>query len=121
MNSATRLIAEQPASADDDHVIGGEGHLAHEVRGQEDGPALIREAAQQVADPADAVGVQPVDRFVEDQRLRVRQQRGCDPQGALAHPQRERARPVAGLDRWPAPPARSLRRPAAGPSRWWRP
>ena len=63
---------DQPAAADDDELLGGQRHLAHQVRGHEHGPALGGELPQQRADPDDALGVEPVDRFVEQQRRRDR-------------------------------------------------
>ena len=50
----------------------------------EHGPALVGEGAQQGADPKDAVGIEAVDRLVEDQDARVSEQRRRDPE-ALAH------------------------------------
>ena len=47
------------------------------------------ERAQQVADPADALGVEAVRRLVQDQRLRVAEQRRRDAE-PLAHAERER-------------------------------
>ncbi len=46
-----------PAGADDDDLIGGEGHLGHEVAEDEDLPAFARQALEQVAYPADTVRV----------------------------------------------------------------
>ena len=39
-NSATLVSAMQPAPADDDEVVGGQRHLAHQVAGDEHGAAL---------------------------------------------------------------------------------
>ena len=50
---------------------------------------------EQVADPVDALGIQAVDRLVEDQDLGIAQQRGGDPQ-PLAHAEGELAGPLAG-------------------------
>ena len=50
---------------------------------------------EQVADPVDALGVEAVDRLVQDQRLRVAEQRRRDAE-PLAHAERELARPLAG-------------------------
>ncbi|MDQ1067165.1 LuxR C-terminal-related transcriptional regulator [Streptomyces canus] len=49
------------AAADDDQVIGDQGHLGHQVAGDEDGTAFVGHRAQQVAQPADASRVQAVD------------------------------------------------------------
>ena len=51
--------------------------------------------AGQIADPQHALGVQPVDRLVQDQGLRVPKQRDGDAQ-ALAHAQREAADLLGG-------------------------
>jgi hypothetical protein len=79
-------------------VIGGDGHLVHQVAGDEHGAALRGQPLQQATDPPDALRVQPVDRLVQQQRGRVSQQRDPDAQ-PLPHPQREAAR---------APPGRLL-------------
>ena len=88
-------VGDQPAPADDDEVVGGHRHLAHQVAGDEHGAALGGERPQQGADPADALRVEPVDRLVEQQHLRVAEQRGGDAE-PLAHAEREAAGPPAG-------------------------
>ena len=45
------------------------------------------EAAQEVAEPADALGVEAVSGLVEDQQLGVSEQRGRQPE-PLPHPER---------------------------------
>ena len=75
-------------------MIGGDGHLVHQVAGNEDGLALGRELLHQVPDPQHAFRVQSVDRLVEQQHLRVAEHRGRDAQ-PLAHAEREAARPLA--------------------------
>ena len=52
-------------------------------------------AAQQQAGPPDAIGVEPVDRLIEDQHVRVTKQRSGDSE-TLAHPERELACPLPG-------------------------
>jgi hypothetical protein len=76
-------------------VLGGEGHLAHQVGGDEDGPPLGGEPPEQRPDPADPLGVQSVHRLVEDHRGGVAEERGRDAK-ALAHAEREAAGPAAG-------------------------
>ena len=78
------------AAADDHELVGGVLHLAHQVAGDEDGAALGGQPADQLADPVHAFGVEAVDRLVEQQHLRVAQQRAGDAE-PLAHAQRERA------------------------------
>ncbi len=88
-------VRDQPAAADHDQVVGGQGHLAHEVTRDEDRPALGRERLQHRADPQDALGIEPVDRLVEHQHAGITEQCGRDTQ-PLAHAQRERVGALAG-------------------------
>src|SRR6185437_10330909 len=85
-----RAVRDQPAAADHDQVVRGVLHLAHQVRGDEDGAALGGERLHQVPDPEDALRVQAVDRLVEHQQLGVAEQRGGDAE-ALAHAEGEAA------------------------------
>ena len=73
-------------AANDDQVAGGQGHLAHQVAGDEYGPALAGQGSQQGPDPYDTLRIQPVDRLVQQQHSRVAQQRGGDAQ-PLGHAQ----------------------------------
>ena len=84
-------VRDHAAAADHDQVVGGERHLAHQVRRDEHRPSLGREPLQQVAHPVDALRVEPVDRLVEHHRVRVAEERRGDPE-PLAHPERELAR-----------------------------
>ena len=95
MKSSTLVSAISRPAPDDDQVVGGQRHLAHQVRGHEHRPALGGQRLQQVADPEDALRVEAVDRLVEDQGLRVAEQRRGDAE-PLAHAEREAARPLAG-------------------------
>ena len=72
--------------------------------------------AHQRADPADALGVEAVDRLVEQQHRRVAEQRGGDAE-PLAHAQRERAGLLA-RHRPSGRPCRAPRRPAWPGSGW---
>ena len=90
MNSCTEQSATRRPRPITIEVVGGGLHLAHQVRGDEHRAALGGQRLHQVADPQDALGVQPVDRLVEHQHLRVAQQRRGDAQ-PLAHAQREAA------------------------------
>jgi hypothetical protein len=56
---------------DDDEPLGRLGDLRHEVRGEEHGLALGGQALEKVADPEDALGVEPVGGLIEDQRGRI--------------------------------------------------
>ena len=107
MNSATLRVGDQPPLADHDQVVGGLRHLAHQVAGDEDRAALGGQLAScSVADPQDALGVEPVDRLVEQQDLRVAEQRGGD-----AEPLRH-ARGRSPPTRRPATAAQADQRPA---------
>ena len=90
-----RGIREQPAAPDDDEVIGGLRHLAHQVAGDHDGATLGGHRPEQQADPADAFRVQPVDRLVEQQHRRIGQQRRRDAE-PLFHAKRELPGPPGG-------------------------
>ena len=79
-------IGDQPALADHQQVVGGQGHLAHQVAGDQHGAALSSERPHAGPDPVDAVGVQAVHRFVEDEHGRVPQERRGDAE-PLAHAQ----------------------------------
>jgi len=91
------------ATPDDDEVVSGQSHLAHEVRGKEHGASLARQRAHQVAHPHHPLGVQAVDRLVQQQGFR-------SPSRAAAIP-----------SRWPIPrekpPTRWRRRARARSSR----
>src|SRR5581483_4575721 len=56
----------------------------------EDRPPLGGEPLQQMADPVNALGIEAVHRLVEEQRLRVAEQRARDPE-PLSHAERELA------------------------------
>ena len=77
----TAGIGDQPALADHQQVVGGQGHLAHQVAGDQHGAALGSERPHKGPDPADAVGVEAVHRFVEDEHGRA-------PRSAEAMPSR---------------------------------
>jgi len=65
-------------------VVGCHGHLAHQVAGDEHCPALCGQVPEQVADPGNALGVQTIDRLVENQRLGIAQESGSQAE-ALTH------------------------------------
>jgi hypothetical protein len=77
-------VRDQAAAPDHDQVVGGERHLAHQVRRDEDGAAFRGKRLEQVPDPVDAFRVEPVHRLVEEQRPRIAEERGRDPE-PLAH------------------------------------
>src|SRR5690606_19264049 len=88
-------VGDEAAAADDDDVVGCGFHLAHEVAGEEDGAAFGGEALEEAADPADAFGVEAVDRLIEDEGFGVAEEGGGDAK-ALVHAEREAADPAVG-------------------------
>jgi hypothetical protein len=70
-----RSVGEHLTTAHHDHVIGGLRHLAHEVAGEQHGASLRGGVPHELTHPAHALGVEPVDRLVEDQRVRIAEQR----------------------------------------------
>ena len=88
------MFGDQPPAPDHDQMLGGLGHLAHQMRGQEHRAPFGGETLEQVTDPVDALRIQAVGRLVEDHRRGIAQQRRGDTQ-TLAHPEREAADPLA--------------------------
>jgi hypothetical protein len=86
-------LRSRSALVDDHHLVGGLGDLGQQVAGDEHGPALGGQVADQAAQPVDALGVEAVGRLVEDQHLAVAEQGGGQPQ-ALAHLEGEPADPA---------------------------
>ena len=72
-----------------------QGHLAHQVAGDEDGTSLTGQRLHEGARPDDAFGVEAVDGLVEDQDRGVPEERGGDTQ-TLGHAERESTRLAAG-------------------------
>ena len=81
-----------PAAADDHHPVGDGLDLGQQVRGQQHRAPAVGEAAQQSAHPAHALRIEAVGGLVEDQHLRVAEQRVGEPE-ALAHAERVLADP----------------------------
>ncbi|MCY1234754.1 hypothetical protein D9M72_473440 [compost metagenome] len=67
-------VRDDLSAADHDQVVRRHGHFAHEVAGQEDRPSFRGQVFHQVTDPHHAFGVQPVDRLIQDDGLRIPQQ-----------------------------------------------
>ena len=111
-----RRVGDELAPADDHQVGGGQRHLAHQMAGHKDGPTLGGQRLQEIAHPEDALGVEPVDRLVEQEDSRVAEESRSDAQ-ALAHPEREFSRPCAG-PRSRGPPSRGPRPPGPSESSW---
>src|SRR4029453_18417607 len=81
-------LGAQAAPVDDHDLVDRLGELGQDVAGHQHGPALVGQAADQFAQPVDALGVEAVGRLVEDQDLGVAEQGGGQPQ-ALAHAEGE--------------------------------
>ena len=69
---------------DDHDSVGKLRHLREHVTGDEHGSPPLGEPTQKAAQPADALGVEAIGRLVEDQNVRVTEQRAGDSQ-TLAH------------------------------------
>jgi hypothetical protein len=79
-------VRDDPAVFDHHDVVGDHLDLMEKVRGQQDGPAAVRELTQQVTHPPDAGRVKSVGRFVEDEHGRASDQGDRDAE-PLTHPQ----------------------------------
>jgi hypothetical protein len=91
-----RRVDHEAAAGDDDHVVNRLGDLGQDVAGEQDRAPLSGEPAQEVAQPADAFGVEPVRWLIEDEDPRVADQRAREAE-PLAHSEREPAgTPVGG-------------------------
>ena len=100
-------LGDDRAVADHDDVVGDDLDLVQQVRGQQHGAAVVGEAAEQVAHPADAGRVEAVGGLVEDQHLRVPDEGGREAE-ALAHAEGVVADPALGLDLGEADPGDGL-------------
>ena len=81
-----RRLPDETAPVDDDDAIRGLCDLREDVAGDEDRPSLRRERAEEITEPADSGGVEPVRGLVEHEHLVAEQGRGeAEP---LAHAQR---------------------------------
>ena len=95
-----RHVREQPPAADDQQMIRGQRHLAHQVAGDQDRAALLGQRPHERPDPQDPLRVEPVDRLIEQQRARIAEQRPGDAQ-PLRHAQGKAADPPARHRRQP--------------------
>jgi hypothetical protein len=59
-------------------MIGRLCHFAHQMRREEDGPTLRRQESGEIAHPDHPLGVESVDRLVEDEGCRITQKRRGD-------------------------------------------
>ena len=86
MEAATR-VGRRPSGKPVQHLINGLRDLRKYVARNEHRTTLRRQPAQEVTQPAHALRVKPVSRLIENQQLRVANQRRRQSQ-PLAHPQR---------------------------------
>ena len=80
------LVSDQSAAIEHHDVLDGLRHLCEHVAGEQDGPALVGQTAEEVAQPADPLRVQAVRRLVEHQHPGIADQGGGEPE-ALLHPE----------------------------------
>ena len=85
-----RAVRDEPAVVDHDDLVDGLGDLGQHVAGEQHRAALGGEVAQEVAQPADALGVEPVGGLVEHEDLGIAEQRGGEAE-ALGHAEGEAA------------------------------
>jgi len=90
-----RFDSEQPAGTDDDEVVGEDRQLADEMARDEDRAAGRNDPGEPRAQPTDALGVEAVRRFVEQQHVGFAEERAGERE-SLAHAEREAARPPVG-------------------------
>ena len=90
-----RRLDDEPAAVDDQHLVDGLRDLGQHVARDEHRAAPGREGAQEVAQPADAFGIEAVRRLVEDEQLRLAEQRGGEPE-PLPHAERVALHAPAG-------------------------
>ena len=120
---AERALVDHAAGAHDRDAVAQLLDLAHQVRGEQHGDALVGEPPHERAHVAHAGRVEAGGRLVEQQQPRVAQQRPGDPE-PLAHAVRVAADPVLravgevdGVERRADARARRRRRRAPPPAR----
>ena len=87
--------SDELAVGDDDDVVDGLLHLREHVARDQDRLALAAQVAQEHPQPPDALGVEAVGRFVEQEHLGVAEQCGRQAE-ALAHAHGVAAGPLSG-------------------------
>ena len=93
---ALGALGHDAAVADHHEVVGDHLDLVEQVGGEQHGAAAVGVVAKQATHPADAGRVEAVGRLVEDQHLRLADQRGRDAE-PLPHAQRVVAHPPGRL------------------------
>ena len=87
VSSRERRLDHELALGDDQDVVDGLGDLGQDVARHEHRAPALRVAAQEVAEPAHALGIEAVRGLVEDQQVGVAEQRAREPE-PLAHAER---------------------------------
>jgi len=80
-------LGDQAAATEDQDRVDGLSDLGEDVAADQHRSPGLRERAQEGAEPVHAGRIEAVRGLVEDQQLRIAEQRGGQPQ-ALAHPER---------------------------------
>src|SRR4051795_5057751 len=96
-------------------MLGGQRHLAHQMRRHEYGASLALEILEQISDPVDAFRIEAVHGLVEHHRLGIAEERVGALPGVAEPP---RWGPAGGPREKAAPPpnaARKLSRPLLRP------
>ena len=119
-------LRHEPPAVDDDDLVRRLCDLGENVTRDEHGSPLGGLRAQEVPDPADPFGVEPVRGLVEHEDVRVAEESGGERE-ALSHAERVRADPPAG-ELGQADQLQSLVGPRSGSEaarastrRWFRP
>jgi hypothetical protein len=90
-----RALGHHPAAVDDRREVARLLHLVQQMRREQHRAALRHQRAHQPAELENARRVEPVDRLVQDQQLRVAEQAAGDAE-PLAHAERVRLHAVVG-------------------------
>ena len=93
-------LPDEAALADDHQPVGGHLHLGQQVRRHQHRASFFGESTDHGANPSDAIGVESVDGFVEDEMAGVTEHCGRQAE-SLFHAQREAADSFGG-DRFEA-------------------
>jgi hypothetical protein len=90
-----RLVRDQLSAVDDHDLVAQLGDLCEHVARDEHGSAAVGEGAQEVPQPPNPLGIEPVRGLVEHEQLGLAEQSGGHAQ-ALPHPERVAADPAPG-------------------------
>src|SRR5829696_8181003 len=90
-----RGVGDESAAGQDHDLVNGLGHLGQQMARDEHRASRRGVGAQELAQPADAFGVEAVGGLVQDEDVGIAEERGGEPE-PLTHPEREAADPSAG-------------------------